>query len=65
LKVNSQALSLRRQDLRKAGFESFSVPDWDRDSLQLRENLAQVLNEILGAARRREPPWTETAWLHP
>jgi hypothetical protein len=32
------------------------VPDWDADSPQLRTNLAQVLDEIVRAAQRREQP---------
>jgi Fic family protein len=37
------------------------VPSWDADSRQLRENLAQALEEILRAAKRRETPTLETA----
>ena len=32
------------------------MPDWDKDSPQSRKNLAQVLKEIVGAARHREHP---------
>ena len=31
-------------------------PSWDDDSLQLRQNLTQVLSEIVRAAQRREYP---------
>jgi hypothetical protein len=37
------------------------VPDWDEDSPQLRENLAQVLDEIAGSAEKRETPSVEWA----
>ena len=37
------------------------MPDWDADSPQLRENLAQVLDEIIRAAERREHPTVESA----
>ena len=37
------------------------MPDWDADSPQLRKNLGQVLDEIAGAAQRREDPAIETA----
>lgn len=37
------------------------MPDRDRDSPQLRKNLGQALDEIVGAAQRREPPAIETA----
>lgn len=36
-------------------------PDWDKDSPRLRENLADVLREILRAAETREMPSCETA----
>jgi hypothetical protein len=32
------------------------VPNWDEDSPQLRQNLTQVLSEIVRAAQRREYP---------
>jgi hypothetical protein len=37
------------------------VPDWDADSPQLRKNLAQVLDEIVRAAQRRDRPTIEAA----
>jgi fido (protein-threonine AMPylation protein) len=37
------------------------VPNWDEDSLQLRQNLTQVLEEILSSAERREYPTLATA----
>jgi hypothetical protein len=37
------------------------VPDWDRDSPELRKNLEQVLNEIVRTAERREHPTLESA----
>jgi Fic family protein len=37
------------------------VPNWDEDSPQLRENLAQVLDEIAGSAEAREAPSLEWA----
>jgi len=37
------------------------VLNWDDDSPQLRENLAQVLNEIAGGAESRETPSVEWA----
>jgi Fic family protein len=37
------------------------VPDWDEDSPQLRENLADVLEEIVRAAEQRETPTLEAA----
>jgi hypothetical protein len=37
------------------------VPDWDADNPQLRTNLAQVVDEIVRAAQRREHPTIETA----
>lgn len=37
------------------------MPDWDADSPQLRTNLAQVLDEIVRAAQRREHLTIETA----
>lgn len=37
------------------------MPDWDKDSPQLRANLTQVLAEIASAARQREKPTVEAA----
>jgi Fic family protein len=37
------------------------VPDWDEDSLRLRQNLARALEEIVRAAERRETPTVEAA----
>jgi hypothetical protein len=37
------------------------VADWDEDSRQLRQNLAQALAEIIRAAERRATPALETA----
>lgn len=37
------------------------MPDWDADSLQLRKNLAKVLDGIIGSAQRREKPTVESA----
>lgn len=37
------------------------MPDWDADSPQLRQNLAQLLRKIREDARRREPPTVESA----
>jgi Fic family protein len=37
------------------------VPDWDEDSPQLRQNLTQVLEEIVSSAERREYPTLTTA----
>lgn len=37
------------------------MPDWDEDSPQLRENLADVLEEIVRAAEQRETPTLEAA----
>jgi hypothetical protein len=37
------------------------VPEWDKDSPRLRQNLKQVLKEILLAAERREIPTLEAA----
>jgi len=37
------------------------VPDWDADGPQLRKNLAEVLEEIARASRRRDVPTLETA----
>jgi hypothetical protein len=37
------------------------VPNWDEDSPQLRENLAQVLAEIVRSASQREIPTLEAA----
>ena len=37
------------------------MPDWDEDSPQLRKNLAQVLDQIVQAAERREIPAVEAA----
>jgi len=37
------------------------VPDWDKDSPQLRANLAQILAEIAAAAQQREKPTVEAA----
>jgi hypothetical protein len=37
------------------------VPNWDEDSRQLRENLAQALEEIVHAAEQRATPTLETA----
>lgn len=37
------------------------MPDWDEDSPRLRQNLTHILEEILGAAERRETPTIETA----
>jgi hypothetical protein len=37
------------------------VPEWDKDSPRLRQNLGQVLKEIVLAAERREIPTLEAA----
>jgi Fic family protein len=37
------------------------VPNWDEDSPQLRQNLAQVLKDILSAAEKREKPTLDMA----
>jgi Fic family protein len=37
------------------------VPNWDRDSPQLRRNLARVLQEIVRSASQRETPTLEAA----
>ena len=37
------------------------MPEWDKDSPRLRQNLAQVLKEIVLAAERREVPTLEAA----
>ena len=37
------------------------MPEWDKDSPRLRQNLGQVLKEILLAAERREIPTLEAA----
>jgi hypothetical protein len=37
------------------------VPNWDEDSLRLRQNLARVLEQILRASERREIPTLEAA----
>jgi hypothetical protein len=37
------------------------VPEWDKDSPRLRQNLGQVLREIILAAERREVPTLEAA----
>ena len=37
------------------------MPDWDEDSPQLRENLAQVFSEIVRSASQRELPTLEAA----
>ena len=37
------------------------MPEWDEDSPRLRKNLSQILQEIVGAAERREIPTVETA----
>lgn len=37
------------------------MPDWDKDSPQIRANLTQVLAEIAAAARQREKPTVEAA----
>jgi len=37
------------------------VPDWDKDSPRLRQNLKQALKEILLEAERRETPTLEAA----
>ena len=37
------------------------MPDWDKDSPQLRANLAQILAEIAAAAQQREKPTVEAA----
>ena len=37
------------------------MPNWDEDSPQLRQNLRQVLGEIVGAAQRREYPTLASA----
>jgi hypothetical protein len=37
------------------------VPNWDEDSVLLRENLSKILREIAGAAERRDAPTLETA----
>ena len=42
------------------------MPDWDKDSPQLRANLKQILEEIAAAAERRQKPTVEAArrWQH-
>jgi hypothetical protein len=45
----------------KAKFETSWVPDWDKDSPQLRANLRQILEEIAAAAEQRENPTVEAA----
>lgn len=37
------------------------MPDWDKDSPRLRQNLRHVLNEIVRAAERREVPTLKAA----
>lgn len=37
------------------------MPDWDKDSPQLRANLAHILAEIAAAAQQREKPTVEAA----
>ena len=37
------------------------MPEWDKDSPRLRQNLGQVLKEIVRAAGQREVPTLETA----
>lgn len=37
------------------------MPNWDEDSLQLRENLTKTLQKILHAAEQRESPTVEAA----
>ena len=37
------------------------MPEWDKDSPRLRQNLGQVLKEIVRAAERREVPTLEAA----
>jgi hypothetical protein len=37
------------------------VPNWDEDSPQLRQNLRQVLSEVVGAGQRREYPTLASA----
>lgn len=37
------------------------MPDWEKDSPQLRANLTQILAEISAAAEQREKPTVETA----
>ena len=37
------------------------MPEWDEDSPRLRENLGQVLHEIVAAAERREIPTLQVA----
>lgn len=37
------------------------MPSWDEDSPQLRQNLTQILNEIIRAAERREYPTLASA----
>ena len=37
------------------------MPDWDKDSPQLRANLAEILAEIAAAAQQREKPTVEAA----
>ncbi|MBZ5505773.1 MAG: Fic family protein [Acidobacteriia bacterium] len=37
------------------------MPDWDKDSPQLRSNLAQILEEIAAAAKQRDKPTVEAA----
>src|SRR4029079_16093173 len=53
--------SSSQPDPYRAGFESFWVPTWDEDSPQLRENLAQVLAEIVRSASQLEIPPLEAA----
>lgn len=50
-----------RLDLSRVGSGSFSVPDWDEDSPQLRDNLTKILEEVAGRADRRDIPSLETA----
>jgi hypothetical protein len=37
------------------------VPDWEKDSPQLRANLTEILAQIAAAADQREKPTVETA----
>src|SRR5439155_14435175 len=51
----------RRPNLSKLESEKFLVPDWDEDSPRLRENLAQIRDEIIRSAKNRKTPSLEAA----
>lgn len=53
--------ALNQSDLFRVGSGSFSVPDWDEDSPQLRANLSKILEEIVSQADQRDIPTVETA----